>query len=68
MIYSAAFDALPDNAKAAVYARLWEVLSGKDTDKIYQSLTPADRDAIIEILRDTKPNLPNYFYPAPSGS
>ena len=36
MIYSEAFDALPDNAKSAVYARLWEVLSGKDTDKIYQ--------------------------------
>lgn len=68
MIYSDAFDALPDNAKSAVYARLWDVLSGNDTDKIYQSLTPADRDAIIEILRDTKPNLPDYFYPAPSGS
>ena len=68
MIYSEAFDALPDTAKSAVYARLWEVLSGTDTDKIYQSLTPADRDAIIEILRETKPNLPDYFYPAPSGS
>jgi hypothetical protein len=68
MIYSEAFDALPDNAKSAVYARLWEVLSGNETDKIYQSLTPADREAIIEILRDTKPNLPDYFYPAPSGS
>jgi hypothetical protein len=68
MIYSEAFDALPDNAKSAIYARLWEVLSGKDPDKIYQRLSPADRDAIIEILRDTKPNLPDYFYPAPSGS
>jgi hypothetical protein len=68
MIYSETFDALPDVAKSAVYARLWEVLSGSETDTIYQSLTPADRDAIIEILRDTKPNLPDYFYPAPSGS
>jgi hypothetical protein len=68
MIYSESFDALPDAAKSAVYARLWDVLSGNETDKIYQSLTPADRDAIIEILRDTKPNLPDYFYPAPSGS
>jgi len=68
MIYSEAFDALPDAAKSAVYARLWEVLSGNETDKIYETLTPADREAIIEILRDTKPNLPDYFYPAPSGS
>jgi len=68
LIYSETFDALPDGAKSAVYARLWEILSGKETDKIYQRLSPADRDAIIEILRDTKPNLPDYFYPEPSGS
>jgi hypothetical protein len=68
MIYSEAFDALPDNAKSAVYARLWQVLSGNETDKIYDRLTPADREAIIEILRDTKKNLPDYFYPAASGS
>jgi len=43
-------------------------LSGKDPDKIYKRLLPADREAIIEILRDTKPNLPDYFYPEPSGS
>jgi hypothetical protein len=54
MIYSETFDALPDNAKSAVYARLWDVLSGKETDKVYQRIAPADRDAIIEILRDTK--------------
>ncbi|HTM02099.1 MAG TPA: hypothetical protein VL173_01230 [Vicinamibacterales bacterium] len=68
MIYSEAFDALPDVAKSAVYARLWDVLSGKETDKTYDSLSPTDRQAIIEILRDTKPNLPDYFYPQPTGS
>jgi hypothetical protein len=68
MIYSEAFDGLPAAAKSAVYARLWEVLSGKDTDKVYQRLSAADRDAIIEILRDTKKDLPDYFFPAPSGS
>src|SRR4051812_6267106 len=68
MIYSEAFDALPENAKSAVYARLWDVLSGKETDKVYDRLNPIDRDAIIEILRDTKPNLPDYFYPQASGS
>jgi hypothetical protein len=68
MIYSDTFEALPEAAKSAVYARLWEVLSGNETDKIYDRLTPTDRQAIIEILRDTKKNLPDYFYPAPSGS
>jgi hypothetical protein len=68
MIYSETFDAMPENAKAAVYARLWAVLSGSETDKIYDRIAPADREAIIEILRDTKKGLPDYFYPAPSGS
>jgi hypothetical protein len=68
MIYSEAFDKMPEPAKAAVYARLWDVLSGKDTDKIYQRLDPADRDAVIEILRDTKKDLPDYFFPQPTGS
>jgi hypothetical protein len=68
MIYSETFDALPDAAKSAVYARLWEVLSGNATDKIYDRISPADREAIIEILRETKKGLPDYFYPAPSGS
>jgi hypothetical protein len=68
LIYSDAFDALPDAAKSAVYARLWDILSGKETDKVYQRLSPADRDAIVEILRDTKNDLPDYFFPQPSGS
>ena len=61
MIYSALFDALPAPAKDAVYARLWDILSGKDRDKRYARLSPADRSAIIEILRETKKGLPSYF-------
>ena len=38
MIYTDAFDALPPSAKAHVYQRLWEVLSGKETDKAYAGL------------------------------
>jgi hypothetical protein len=44
-----------------VYERLWTVLSGKDADPAYRKLTAADRQAIIEILRDTKPGLPDVF-------
>jgi hypothetical protein len=63
MIYTAAFDALPVAAKEAVYTRLWEVLSGRDKDRSYDRLSAADRQAIVEILRDTKPGLPDYFAP-----
>ena len=58
MIYSEAFDALPDAAKAATYGRMWEILSGRDADPRYARLTPADRRAIVEILRDTKKDWP----------
>src|SRR5262245_6472628 len=63
LIYSEPFDALPQTAKAAVYERLWEVLSGKETGKRYAAaLSSADRTAIIEILRDTKKDLPSYWF------
>ena len=61
MIYTDAFDALPDLAKDAVYARLWSVLSGQEQDAVYVRLSRDDRQAIVEILRDTKPGLPSYF-------
>jgi hypothetical protein len=62
LIYSAAFDALPALAKAPIYRRLWEVLSGQDDAPQYRTaLSLADRQAIVEILRDTKNDLPQYF-------
>ena len=57
MIYTPAFDALPPAAKNAVYTRLWEVLSGRETQPRYRSLTPQDRQAIVSILRETKRDL-----------
>ena len=61
LIYSEPFDALPDEAKRAVYARLWTVLSGGDPHPRYDRLTADDRRNVLEILRDTKPGLPDYF-------
>jgi hypothetical protein len=61
LIYSPAFDALPAHAKSAVYTKLARVLTGRETDHAYQRLTAADRQAIIEILRDTKKDLPRDF-------
>ena len=62
LIYSPAFDALPPGAKGPIYRRLWDVLSGQEQDARYLSaLSRADRQAIVEILRDTKKDLPGYF-------
>ena len=62
LIYSPAFDALPPGAKEPIYRRMWQVLSGQDQDARYQSaLSPGDRRAIVEILRETKMDLPRYF-------
>ncbi len=57
LIYSRAFDQLPGPVHEYVAHRLCEVLSGQDTNPDSAHLTSADRKAILEILRDTKPEL-----------
>lgn len=61
MVYTSAFEHLPERAKQAVYGRMWDVLSGRDTASKYAHLSAADRRAIVEILRDTKSDLPDVF-------
>ena len=61
VVYSTLFDGLPAEAKTRVYLRLWEVLTGKDQTKEFAHLSKADRRAILEILRETKPGLPEYW-------
>ena len=63
MIYAEAFDGLPPEARAAIYARMWQVLSGGEPSPRYARLSRSDRQAIVEILRDTKKGLPDYFQP-----
>jgi hypothetical protein len=58
MVYSEAFDGLSPAVKEAVYRRMLAILSGNDTHRAYARLTPDDRRAILEILRDTKPDFP----------
>lgn len=60
LIYSASFDALPAPAKAYIYRRLLEVLRGDDVGKVFAHLSRLDRAAILEILRDTKPEFAAY--------
>lgn len=63
MIYAEAFDAMPALSKDAVYRRLWRVLSGQERSKQYAQLSLADRRAIVDILRETKKGLPDFFKP-----
>jgi len=50
LIYSPAFDALPPVIKEPIYRRMWEVLS-----------TDAKGRETIDILRETKRDLPQFF-------
>jgi hypothetical protein len=56
MIYSAAFDNLPEMVKQRVAMRLREILTGKDESKTFARLSSEDRKAILEIVQQTKPN------------
>lgn len=58
LIYTEAFTRLPAGAREAVYRRMWAILSSADAGPKYAHLTPADRRAIVEILRDTRDDLP----------
>lgn len=40
---------------------MWEILSGKERGAKYRRLDLAQRRAVIEILRATKPDLPVTF-------
>lgn len=65
MIYDGIFDDMQDAVRARVYRRLYDILSGQSTDKDtsakYARLSAEDRQAVLAILRETKPNLPDYF-------
>jgi hypothetical protein len=52
MVYSAAFDGMPGVVRERVYQRLYDGIAG---------ISPSDRQAVLEIVRATKPNLPGYW-------
>lgn len=58
LIYSDAFDAIPGPAREYLLKRLLEVLSGRDQSVDFAGLTAEVRQAILEILVDTKAGLP----------
>jgi hypothetical protein len=64
MIYSDVFKALPVEAREAIYRRMWAVLSGSAEERKYRGLSSSARQAVVEILRGTLKDLPDYFGPA----
>jgi hypothetical protein len=58
LIYSSAFDAIPEPAKGYIYHRLLQVLSGQDQSPDFAHLSAADRQAILTILLETKSGVP----------
>jgi hypothetical protein len=52
MIYSESFDALPGPVREQILQRIFNVLTSEPT---------GERRAALEILRETKPNLPEYW-------
>ena len=66
MIYGAAFDGLPGFVRDRIYQRLYAILAGQDSSASVgglslEKLSVEARRAILEIVRDTKPNLPAYW-------
>lgn len=62
LIYSRSFDSLPPEMNAYVLERIYSILTGKDTSSDFSHLGAEDRQAVLEILRETKPNLPGYWH------
>ncbi len=58
LIYSAAFEGLPAELKQITYRKLHDVLTGKDQSPTYRHLSAEDRQTILDILLDTKRDLP----------
>jgi len=67
MIYSAAFDALPDAVRDRIYRRLYGILSGQEESPKFAGLSSEERSSILEILSDTKPGMPGWWRRPPAG-
>ncbi len=61
LIYSEAFAQLPIVMKEYVYQQMHDVLTERHYGGGFGHLSAGDRQAILEILRDTKKDLPEYW-------
>jgi len=61
LIYSEPFTQLPDSVKEYVYQSMYDVLTNRDYRGAFGHLSAGDRQTILDILRDTKKDLPDYW-------
>jgi hypothetical protein len=66
LIYSDAFDHIPAVMRDHLLQRLHGILTGQDPDPQFAGIAAEDRQAVLEILRATKPNLPAYWRNGPA--
>jgi hypothetical protein len=66
MIYSPAFEGLPSHVRERIYRCVYDVLSGKNQGPEFARLSADDRQAVLEIVRDTVPDLPAYWRAGPA--
>ena len=62
LIYSEQFRQLPPEVKEHFFKRLHEILTGVDQKPEFAKLSASDRQAVLEILRETLPDLPDYWH------
>jgi len=61
LIYSRAFDELPGEMRDYVWRHLWQVLAENEDAETFAHLSAEDKRAIVEIIRQTKDGLPEYW-------
>ena len=61
LIYSDAFAQMAPVMKEQLLRRLFAILTGQETHPDFAKIPANDRRAILEILRETMPSLPNYW-------
>lgn len=61
LIYTDTFDAIDIPGRRHLYRRLWQVLTGEDKSATYRNIPSATKQAIREILLNTKAGLPAYW-------
>ncbi|MBI1347685.1 hypothetical protein GC163_15525 [bacterium] len=66
LVYTASFDALPAELRQRFWQKMDDVLSGRDSSSKFEHLSTADRQAVREILAETKPGTPETWKPKSS--
>ncbi len=61
LLNSDAFAQIPTVMRDELLGRLFDILTGKDPSPDFAKISPEDRRAVIEIVRETVPGLPEYW-------